>query len=164
MAKIASEKPWERQAKESVQAYEAFSLYLEMGAERSLRKVAQKLSKSDTLIKRWSSQWSWQSRSREYDADQRRIAYNARKKEIVGMQERQSQLGVLMQNKALKALKSLDFSELTPIELLKFLTEGAKLERLSRDNTKEAEEAAESASSSLADTIIAAYKKRTEGN
>ena len=61
------EKSWERQPKESAQAFEAFDLYCKMGAGRSLRKVEQKLNKSHTLIARWSSNWNWQKRSRDYD-------------------------------------------------------------------------------------------------
>jgi len=42
---------WERQPGESAQAYEAFAIYRDMGSNRSLRVVAEQLSKSDTLIK-----------------------------------------------------------------------------------------------------------------
>lgn len=49
---------WERQPGESAQAYEAFAIYRDMGSNRSLRVVAEQLSKSDTLIKRWSREKS----------------------------------------------------------------------------------------------------------
>ena len=67
-----SEKSWERQPKETAQAFEAFDLYCKMGAERSLRKVEQQLNKSHALIGRWSSTWSWQKRSRDYDNELKR--------------------------------------------------------------------------------------------
>ena len=41
---------WERQKGESAQAYEAFVLYRDLGAERSHVKVAQQLGKSLSLI------------------------------------------------------------------------------------------------------------------
>ena len=70
-------KPWERQEGESVQAFEAFTLYLEMGGERSLRAVGQKLGKSSTLIERWSATKRWVERAAAYDADLQQKAYTA---------------------------------------------------------------------------------------
>lgn len=58
---------WERQPGESAQAYEAFAIYRDMGSNRSLRVVAEQLSKSDTLIKRWSREKKWGERCRAYD-------------------------------------------------------------------------------------------------
>ena len=45
MSKYSNTKPWERQKGESAQAFEAFSIYLEMGAERSIRAVTKSYSK-----------------------------------------------------------------------------------------------------------------------
>jgi hypothetical protein len=53
---------------ESAKAYAAFVAYAEMGSQRSVRDVAQKLDKSSTVIGRWSSQHHWQERVRQYDA------------------------------------------------------------------------------------------------
>lgn len=122
-----SEKSWERQPEESAQAYEAFSLYLKMGAERSLRKVEQELNKSHALIGRWSSTWSWQKRSRDYDAELRRIEFAEAQKGIKKMQQRQIQTAMLLQKKAVEALDNLRFDALTPKDILSFISEGAKL-------------------------------------
>lgn len=53
---------WERQDNESPQAFEAFALYLEMGSERTLSRVASALDKSMTLIGGWSSKHRWLNR------------------------------------------------------------------------------------------------------
>jgi hypothetical protein len=53
---------FEQQPKESAKAFAAFSLYLNLGAERSLAAVAQKLSKSEQLLKRWSAKFDWPAR------------------------------------------------------------------------------------------------------
>lgn len=53
-------------------------VYRDMGLARTLSKVAQELSKSDTLIKGWSAKWDWQKRVRAWDDfldEQRREAY-----------------------------------------------------------------------------------------
>ncbi len=54
--------PFEQQPRESEKAFAAFSLYLSLGPERSIAEVAQKLSKSAQLVKRWSAKYDWQSR------------------------------------------------------------------------------------------------------
>lgn len=50
MPKHRDTEPWERLEGEGVKAYEAFSVYLELGEERSIRAVAKQLNKSTTLI------------------------------------------------------------------------------------------------------------------
>lgn len=50
---------FEQQPKESNKAFAAFSLYLNMGAERSTQAVARKLTKSEQLIRRWSAKFDW---------------------------------------------------------------------------------------------------------
>ncbi len=162
-----NERSWERQPKESAKAYEAFDLYLKMGAERSCQKVAQQLSKSDTIIKRWSSAWSWQQRVRDYDTELARAKFAEEKKGIREMQERQIQLSVLLQKKAFDALKELDSSVLTPQEILRFISEGAKLETMNRTaSTQRVGEDGETGSgqgpASFANAVIAAYQSRKE--
>lgn len=159
-----NEKSWERQPKESVQAYEAFYKYLQMGAERTLRKVEQELNKSHALIGRWSSAWNWQKRSADYDADIRRQEYEATQKEIKKMQDRQVKTAILLQKKAVQALDELDISKLSPQEILRFITEGAKLEKETRqEQAPVSERERESENQSLANTIISAYEKRKGG-
>ena len=51
--------PWERQKGETPQAFEAFSIYRDMGSSRSTAKVGRKLGKSKNLMDRWSSRWEW---------------------------------------------------------------------------------------------------------
>ncbi len=52
----------EQRPKESDKAFAAFSLYLNMGPERSLAAVAAKLGKSKTLMERWSHRHGWVDR------------------------------------------------------------------------------------------------------
>ncbi len=58
---------WERQVGESARAFEAAQIYFHMGAQRSLSAVAQQLTKSDTLIKRWSRKFNGVERAACYD-------------------------------------------------------------------------------------------------
>jgi len=79
---------WERQTnpKESPRAYEAFSIYLDLGPVRSLEKVGQRCSKSVSLLARWSTKFSWVKRAEAYDRhlfDVNELARDAEIKKIM---------------------------------------------------------------------------------
>ena len=59
-------KPWERLKNETDAAFSAFKTYLELD-ERNYPKVAEKLSKSIPLIKRWASKFDWKNRAVAWD-------------------------------------------------------------------------------------------------
>lgn len=59
---------FERQERESSKAFAAFKTYLELGAERSLAVVADKLGKSKTMIERWSRRFDWPARVQAHTA------------------------------------------------------------------------------------------------
>lgn len=66
-----SETPlWERLETDTDKSFEAFCVYRDMGAKRSLDKVGQKLGKSKALIERWSFTHDWQKRVIAYDTHQ----------------------------------------------------------------------------------------------
>jgi hypothetical protein len=67
---------------ESTPACEARELYLRMGPERSIQKVADQLDKSGALIGRWSSRYDWQQRAAEYDADLAKAAKAAEERKL----------------------------------------------------------------------------------
>lgn len=130
MAKNArSENSWERQPNESAKAFEAFDLYCKLGEERSIRKVAQKLNKSTQLLGRWSSQWNWVNRSRDYDNEKRRQELQAEKKAYRTMRERQLGIAIQFQKKAFDALQKLPIEAMTPKDIKEFMKLGAEIER-----------------------------------
>ena len=160
-------KSWERQPKESLKAYEALYLYLQLGDERSTAKVAQQLGKSKALMDRWSSAWHWVQRSRDYDQELRRKEFADKKAEIKKMQERQMRTAQLLQKKAIEALDTLEPGSIEAKDILRFIMDGSKLERemmieALTEPTVTAEQQAKT-STSLADNIISAYRKRREG-
>jgi hypothetical protein len=65
--------PWDKQPRETSKAFDAFRIYRDLGANRSLPKVAQTLSKSLPQIKEWSARWNWVARASDWDAEQDRI-------------------------------------------------------------------------------------------
>ena len=59
---------WERQPGEIQVAYAAFCHYRDLGqGHRSTRRVAQELSKSSSIVRRWSSRHDWVARVNAYD-------------------------------------------------------------------------------------------------
>ena len=126
MPKRNDTKPWERQEGESVKAFEAFTVYLEMGDERSIREVAQRLAKSRTLIGRWSVTYQWVERVAAFDADVQRKAHAKAVKKRRNMVDRHISIALKMQEKALMALEPADID---PKNLIAMLREATKLEQ-----------------------------------
>ena len=124
--------PWERQKGESAQAFEAFSIYRDLGSERSQQAVAKQLCKSRQLLARWSAQWEWVERARAYDIDLDRQARVQSLKDAKDMRRRQTKTGVFMQKKALEALEKLKPDDLDVNSIIRLITEGAKLESSNR--------------------------------
>lgn len=129
------EAPWEQQPGESAKAFEAFAAYRDMGAERSVRKVAQKLSKSATQIKEWSAKWRWVERSRAYDRELDRQAHARAVRDVQQMADRHIRIAMQLQRKGLEALEQLDVEKLTPKMQLAFLAKAMEIERLNRMGT-----------------------------
>jgi hypothetical protein len=59
---------FERQERESDKAFSAFRTYLDLGPERSLVAVANKVGKSKTMIERWSRKFDWPARVQAHTA------------------------------------------------------------------------------------------------
>lgn len=129
MPKRNDTKPWERQEGESVKAFEAFTVYLEMGDERSLRAVGQRLGKSRALIERWSRTYQWVERVASYDADVQRKAHAKAVDKRRKMVDRHISIALKMQEKALKALEQMDPADIDTKNLIAMLREATKLEQ-----------------------------------
>lgn len=56
--------PWARRGTESHQAYAAFRVYMDV---RSTRIVAEQLTKSEALMRRWSAEHDWVERCTAFD-------------------------------------------------------------------------------------------------
>ncbi len=123
---------WERQAGEGVKPYEAFCLYRDMGPSRSTTKVAEKLSKSEQLIRRWSAAYDWVKRAGSWDDEQDRKARQAQLDEIVKMRKRHAKLAEDMLFKAAAALNHIPEDEIKAGDVSRMVDIASKLERISR--------------------------------
>lgn len=134
MGRKKAEYEWERKKGESSEAYAAFKLYYQMGDKRSCTRVVQKLNKSRALITGWCGKWNWVERARAYDNELARQEFAEACNAVKKMNEQQAQIGLLIQKKALEALKEMKSKELYPKLLLQYLVQGAGLERKSRES------------------------------
>lgn len=124
--------PWEQQPGESAKAFEAFAIYRDMGVERSVRKVTQRLNKSLTLIGKWSSRYNWPERALAYDRDLDRQAHAQAVRDVRSMTNRHIRIAMQLQAKALEALEQLNVATLSPKMQLAFLAKATEIERMNR--------------------------------
>jgi len=153
---------WERQEKESEQAFQAFVKYRDKGLERTLISVSEELHKSYTLIRRWADMWNWSERVREYDNDLEKQAKKQAEKSRKEMYERHAKIATTFQAKALEALKDFDPRRLDAKSIREFVEMATELERQSREMViEENEKQDESANSSV--VIICDIPREAQG-
>jgi hypothetical protein len=124
---------WQQLPRETDKAYEAFVVYRNLEPrERSLSRVSSELAKSVPLIKRWSSQWEWVERARDWDNYQEMRRLEKRIEEKQQMDERHLKIIRAARNKAVEALTNMDTETLAKnaFELRNWISEFIKLERL----------------------------------
>ncbi len=114
-------KIWERQKGETEKAYSAFKVYLEM-ENRSIPKVAQKLTVSTGHIKKWSSKNNWLERAAAYDSS---IVEETRKSRIAAIKKainHKLNLADTLEEKALVAFKEVSINRISPRVIVEILT------------------------------------------
>lgn len=139
---MASAQPWDRQKGESAQAFEAFELYRTLGPDRSMRVVAERLAKSEVLMKRWSARWQWVDRCRLWDSHAAKAARNAeieaRRQQARDDAKKYRTLASGLIAKAGALLKAtenggLDPATMTPLDAVRFMRMAQLLEESSRE-------------------------------
>ncbi len=128
--------PWERQEDESPKSWEAFRAYRDMGpGRRSLRKLPELIGRVPNykpVLDRWSVKYKWQDRVRAWDDYQDKVGRDAALKELEEMKKRHIQQAVGLQTKALMRLQKLSPDELSAGNVLGFISEAIKIERMAR--------------------------------
>ena len=61
-----STKPWNMQPGETPKAYQAFEVYRDLGAERSVERAASSLSKTRQNLSIWAQRFDWSTRFRSF--------------------------------------------------------------------------------------------------
>lgn len=101
---VTDDESWTRIRHEGVRAFQAFTIYLQMGPERSITKVARELSKSRTLIGRWSAAHQWTERVAAWDAHIHRLEMREREKAVKQANANHVKLSQAMQGRIAETL------------------------------------------------------------
>lgn len=117
---MADRKLYDVEPQWSPERKEAFALYRDFGASRSLNAVGQALGKSTALIERWSTEDGWRLRVAAWDAEQDKIAQEAAQEERRRLSKKharaiESTLTVLMQP-AIKLADQIENGDLRMLE------------------------------------------------
>lgn len=127
-SKPAPTAEYDRRPQETDPSWQGFTTFRDM-PERTLAKVATELGKSVQLIERWSQRHDWVRRSGLWDADQDRAKTRGILSGIEDMEHRHSQIGKLMQQKGLEAIRSMNPEDFTPTQAEQWISEGIAIER-----------------------------------
>lgn len=131
MAKKKEErKPWERLPNETPEAFDAFKEYRDMGTERSVAKVGEKLGKNTSLMERWSAKNDWVKRAQAWDDEIEREASKNLLKEIAQMRSRQRKQALKMQLKGLELMKGINVGDAKLSEIVSLMKLGMEQERI----------------------------------
>ena len=137
--------PWEQVDGETEHAYRAFAHYRDLGFRRSLREAAglfygvivQEEGHTATASELrtfhgWSSDHEWVKRVRQFDHYEEVQDAKIRLEERREMERRHLGIANALQAKALQRLQNMNVLALGPSQLLRYLIEATKLERLTR--------------------------------
>jgi len=126
----------------------AFDLYVRMGANRSLEALHRDLQEDPSLVglkrgpspstlEAWSSAFHWQDRLLDLE---RRALDQDREEQLKALREmndRHAREGLALQQKAVERLGTLSPEQLSALDAVRALVEGARLERLGRGQPTE---------------------------
>jgi hypothetical protein len=145
--------PWEQMLDESAKAYAAFCIYRDLGPRRSLDEASRRYHgdsgqgaqpapsrrppRASGTIRRWAQRCNWLVRAKEWDREAERIKQTEQHAAIQEMIERHAKESMMLQNKAIERLRQLRPEELKSRDILAYLIEAARLERLARGEPTE---------------------------
>src|SRR6516165_7624450 len=141
--------PWERQPGEPNRWFSRFECYRLAGPGRSLQgavnaEKAQEGKKRHVNIPgAWSRaaiRWRWRQRAEAWDEHERQKARETHAREIAEMNARHIQEAKALQAKAIERLKSLELTDVSASDTVRYLTEATKLERTARGEPESIEE------------------------
>lgn len=121
---------WDRMPNERAKTYQRFEVYRDLGVGRTLARVAQECGVSYATVQTNAIDFAWRDRVDAWDREMERVRVIAHREAISDMKKRQVNESKALQQKAIERLKTMKPSELKPRDVLSFIAEAAKIERM----------------------------------
>jgi len=128
----------EVQPRETSKAFEAWTIYRDLGNHRTHKKVADHKGSDGKpvanwhTVEKWSSTWNWKERLRLTLLEREKTFKREEAEAIRAMIARHTRASLVLQNKSTERLNVMEGSELNPREALEYMKEGIRVERISR--------------------------------
>lgn len=136
--------PWARQPDESDVAFEAFTIYRDLGPQRSQSAVARQINRELSQLKGWSLRHSWVARSLAWDDHLDAIARAAMERARVDMGRKHAEAAMKMLEIGLEGLETvrekMQQPDVDPKDVREFIEAAIKLERLARGEAESVSE------------------------
>lgn len=138
-----SQNIWEKFPEETNRAFGAFVVYRNMPAhKRSIQASVKELYDEVApgklrQMQKWSSMYSWVARAGAWDKELDREARQELLKQVKDANVRHIKLAQAMQQKAIERLKTMQAIELSVRDVLDWIVNGAKIERLTLGEPEE---------------------------
>ena len=163
MPDTTSRQPWERQYGESRQAFAAFVTYRDQGASRSQVRVAQEVGKNPGLMARWSSHWRWVSRVESWDREQDRLWREEQQQARRDAGRVQLRLANLALSKVVDRLSTIRPEDLTPGELMRWMTAATEIQRKAAGIEDEREQSDVRQAAGMVVELVEGIRERQRG-
>ena len=122
-------KPWNMQPGETPKAYQAFEVYRDLGAERSVERAASALSKTRQNLVIWASRFDWAARVRAYDEHVAARAADKAVETAASVRARQAQHAKAIQFRAMQKFATVTPEGMSVGEATRAWQVGAEVER-----------------------------------
>lgn len=135
----AGRQPWEKRPSESMRAFTAFALYRDLGYHRTHKKVAEELGVGVDAIHGWSSEHDWRERVELYEVERDKRLLEAEMTEQKAARQAEGIAARAMIRKGLQRVNGdedagvipIDPNEMDSGDVVKFISEGVRLQRMS---------------------------------
>lgn len=163
--------PWDKQPGERSTPYYYFSLYRDMlPHERSIRKVAAIVGRSEGVLTRASWRYRWMTRVEAWDASLDADRREAARQAVIDMEARHAQMAALILSKVAQRLvgdpagniQAIDVNRLSASDIARLAEVATKVERIARGADREHEESRDGVKLKVAFDFTPQYPQELE--